>query len=204
MVLICAVDKLIFLQLTNIIWGEAGENDDHIVPFQEGNENYRSKKEWSQEGSSIKPTERKTQGVKIDYNDKKLENISNTNSNERTSVSGFSLDSWPDLSLSNDAKADKDTSGTDATENVADITKFDLTSNGKMIAYGIEIFKVMVVPFFIIFFLKKKKIPTAEKAELAKDPELFQNPNGGKDQGDFVDYSWDNIGSFDDLDRIFR
>ena len=41
-------------------------------------------------------------------------------------------------------------------------------------------------------------------AELGKDPEIFQNPNDGKEQGDFVEYSWANIGSFDDLDRIFR
>lgn len=42
------------------------------------------------------------------------------------------------------------------------------------------------------------------KAVVDKDPEIFQNSQEGKDQGDFVDYSWDNIGSFDDLDRIFR
>ncbi|XVF82022.1 hypothetical protein PTKIN_Ptkin16aG0009400 [Pterospermum kingtungense] len=43
----------------------------------------------------------------------------------------------------------------------------------------------------------------AKTAELGKDPENFQNPNEGKEQGVFVDYSWANIGSFDDLDRIF-
>lgn len=41
------------------------------------------------------------------------------------------------------------------------------------------------------------------KPELDKDPENFQNSHEDKDQGDF-DYSWANIGSFDDLDRIFR
>ncbi|CAI8596009.1 unnamed protein product [Vicia faba] len=35
------------------------------------------------------------------------------------------------------------------------------------------------------------------------DAELFQNADEGKEQGDFVDYDWANIGSFDDLDRIF-
>ncbi|XP_058721757.1 protein LNK2-like isoform X1 [Vicia villosa] len=35
------------------------------------------------------------------------------------------------------------------------------------------------------------------------DAEFFQNADEGKEQGDFVDYDWANIGSFDDLDRIF-
>ena len=42
------------------------------------------------------------------------------------------------------------------------------------------------------------------KADLDKDSEIFENPQDSKDQGDFVDYSWANIGSFDDLDQIFR
>ncbi|XP_073224411.1 protein LNK2 isoform X4 [Cicer arietinum] len=36
-----------------------------------------------------------------------------------------------------------------------------------------------------------------------KDADFFQNAEEGKEQGDFVDYDWANIGSFDDLDRIF-
>ncbi|CAK8564607.1 unnamed protein product [Lathyrus sativus] len=35
------------------------------------------------------------------------------------------------------------------------------------------------------------------------DAEFFQNADEGKEQGDFVDYDWANIGSFVDLDRIF-
>ncbi|KAH7548516.1 hypothetical protein JRO89_XS14G0145900 [Xanthoceras sorbifolium] len=162
----------IYLQLTDIIWGEAGEADDHIVPYQEGNENYGNNKAWSQEPASIKPTERKATGAKIDFNGKKLESVSNFNSNERNSPSGFGMDSWSDLSLSNAAQADQDSMGTEVTDNVAEITKFCS--------------------------------PSGVKAELDKDPKIFQNPDEGKDEGDFVDYSWDNIGSFDDLDRIFR
>ncbi|KAL5799213.1 hypothetical protein ACOSQ4_032097 [Xanthoceras sorbifolium] len=158
-------------ELTDIIWGEAGEADDHIVPYQEGNENYGNNKAWSQEPASIKPTERKATGAKIDFNGKKLESVSNFNSNERNSPSGFGMDSWSDLSLSNAAQADQDSMGTEVTDNVAEITKFCS--------------------------------PSGVKAELDKDPKIFQNPDEGKDEGDFVDYSWDNIGSFDDLDRIF-
>ncbi|XP_059430332.1 protein LNK2 [Corylus avellana] len=40
-------------------------------------------------------------------------------------------------------------------------------------------------------------------AQHDKDAEIFQNTHEGKEQGDLVDYDWVNIGSFDDLDRIF-
>jgi ABC-type uncharacterized transport system YnjBCD substrate-binding protein len=43
-----------------------------------------------------------------------------------------------------------------------------------------------------------------ETDHLDKDTEIFQNSHEGKEQGGFVDYGWASIGSFDDLDRIFR
>jgi ABC-type uncharacterized transport system YnjBCD substrate-binding protein len=45
---------------------------------------------------------------------------------------------------------------------------------------------------------------TEETTQHEKDAQFFQNAAEGKEQGDFVDYDWANIGSFDDLDRIFR
>ncbi|WJX30749.1 hypothetical protein P8452_19252 [Trifolium repens] len=42
-----------------------------------------------------------------------------------------------------------------------------------------------------------------ETTQHEKDAQFFQNAEEGKEQGDFVDYDWANIGSFDDLDRIF-
>lgn len=46
---------------------------------------------------------------------------------------------------------------------------------------------------------------SAEKpAELSDCSETFQYQNEDKDGTDLVDYDWANIGSFDDLDRIFR
>lgn len=48
------------------------------------------------------------------------------------------------------------------------------------------------------YFLK------AETDQLEKDAEIFENTDEGKEQGNLVDYGWANIGSFDDLDRIFR
>ncbi|KAF5742442.1 hypothetical protein HS088_TW09G00490 [Tripterygium wilfordii] len=49
----------------------------------------------------------------------------------------------------------------------------------------------------------KTDLDPLESAQSAKDPENFQSPNEDKEQSDFVDYGWANIGSFDDLDRIF-
>lgn len=40
--------------------------------------------------------------------------------------------------------------------------------------------------------------------QIDKVYDFLQNPPEDKEQGDFVDYGWANIGSFDDLDRIFR
>ncbi|KAB2621000.1 hypothetical protein D8674_040203 [Pyrus ussuriensis x Pyrus communis] len=123
------------------IWSEAVESEDHIVPYNEASEDYRNKKQWKQESHTIKPTEQKTHGPKIDLQDRRI------------STSEFGMDSWPDLSLANVAKSEQHC--------------------------------------------------IAEAIQLDKDGEIFQNSNEGKEQGDLVDYGWANIGSFDDLDRIF-
>lgn len=41
-------------------------------------------------------------------------------------------------------------------------------------------------------------------SELGKGSDIFHSSDESKEQGDFDDYSWANIGSFDDLDRMFR
>ncbi|KAG6677095.1 hypothetical protein I3842_14G008600 [Carya illinoinensis] len=43
----------------------------------------------------------------------------------------------------------------------------------------------------------------AEVSNNLIDAEIFQNTHEDREQGDFVDYEWANIGSFDDFDRIF-
>ncbi|XWS56981.1 hypothetical protein CRYUN_Cryun09bG0132500 [Craigia yunnanensis] len=158
-------------ELTDIIWGEAGETEDCIVPYHEGDENYRSKKEWSQETATIKSTEQKTPEVKVDLHGRKFEGSSNFNADGGIATSGFGVGSWPELSLSNTAKTHQDSMGIKVSNNLVEVTKCSSKN--------------------------------AEMTELSKDPENFQNANDGKEQGDFVDYSWANIGSFDDLDRIF-
>ncbi|KAK8671327.1 hypothetical protein V6N13_037923 [Hibiscus sabdariffa] len=140
-------------ELTDIIWGEGGETDDHIVPYQEGSENCQSKKERSEETAAIKSTEQKTLGDKVDLHRIKLEGGSNLNANGRITTSRFGMDLWPELSLSSAAKTDHDSMASEVSDNLVDVTEC--------------------------------------------------SSKNGKDQGDFVDYSWANIGSFDDLDRIF-
>ncbi|KAJ8900298.1 hypothetical protein K2173_024938 [Erythroxylum novogranatense] len=44
---------------------------------------------------------------------------------------------------------------------------------------------------------------SGEIAELDNMTAMFQNPQEGKELGNFIDYGWANIGSFDDLNRIF-
>ncbi|XVE52266.1 hypothetical protein DITRI_Ditri02bG0109400 [Diplodiscus trichospermus] len=158
-------------ELTDIILGEAGLTEDHIVPDHEGGENYRTKKEWSQETATIKSIELKTPGAKVDLHGRKLGVSSNFNANGGIATSRLGMGSWPELSLSNTTKTDQDSMGSEVSNNLVEVTKCSSKNE--------------------------------EMAEFSKDPEIFQNPNDAKEQGDFVEYSWANIGSFDDLDRIF-
>ncbi|KAI4333014.1 hypothetical protein L6164_017871 [Bauhinia variegata] len=142
-------------ELANIIWGEAGESDDHIVPYPEATEDLRNRKEWNQEAGN-KPAEQKKPEAKNDFHGRKLGSSSNLNNSEGISVAGFGANSWPDLSLSSAVKTDQCSLGTDVSKNSSEISKFSSSRNDE-----------------------------------------------GKEQGDLVDYGWANIGSFDDLDRIF-
>ncbi|XP_057807826.1 protein LNK2 isoform X3 [Salvia miltiorrhiza] len=165
-------------ELTNIIWDEAGESDDHIVPYPDQVEEKPSilfgdppKKEKNQRISNASPPEvknsptRAEDGVELDSNC-----INDTGDPE----TGFDHTSWsdcPDPSLSNVAKAEPDTAGAMITKNIAKSSE-----HGSIID---------------------------ETAQFKKDSEIFENPPEDGEQGDFVDYGWANIGSFDDLDRIF-
>uniref|UniRef100_A0A6N2JWN0 Uncharacterized protein n=1 Tax=Salix viminalis TaxID=40686 RepID=A0A6N2JWN0_SALVM len=155
-------------ELTNIIWGEVDDCDDHIVPYPKASEDYCKKKESSEEASTIKSSEQKAPGAKVDIEGRKLESISNVDTIEGTSSLGLDMDRWPDFSSSNAAKTEQDSLATSISNNLTDITELDSAAD-----------------------------------HLDKDTEIFQNPHEGKAQGDFVDYGWASIGSFDDLDRIF-
>ncbi|XP_038889673.1 protein LNK2 isoform X2 [Benincasa hispida] len=135
-------------ELANIIWGEAADSDDHIVPYREASENYYDKKEWNQDTVYTKVVEQKSPGTDVDDNHgRKLES---SPGKEGTSTSNLSNDPLADVSLSKPSRIDRDS-----------------------------------------------------KAAMTKGATNFQSSEEGKEQADFVDYGWANIGSFDDLDRIF-
>ncbi|KAK9912890.1 hypothetical protein M0R45_036724 [Rubus argutus] len=94
-------------ELANIIWGEACESDDHIVPYPEASDDYRDKMDHNQESDTIKPTEQKTPGAKIELHGREPESSSNFETGEGISTSGFGTDSWPDLSLSSFEKTEQ-------------------------------------------------------------------------------------------------
>lgn len=52
-----------------------------------------------------------------------------------------------------------------------------------------------------IVFLSSKYIDATGQIDKVSD--FLQNPPEDR-ESEFADYSWANIGSFDDLDRIFR
>ncbi|MED6124465.1 hypothetical protein PIB30_059122 [Stylosanthes scabra] len=158
--------------LANIIWGEAGENDDHIVPYPEGSEDLNNKKEWNQEAGT-KLNEQKKPEAKTTFHERKIGSSSNHDTGEELPGSGYGKNPWPNLSLSTVDKLDQGSLGTEVSKNLSELSKLS-SSRGE------------------------------ETTQLDKDAEVFQNAEEVKEQGDFVDYGWANIGSFDDLDRIFR
>ncbi|CAA0808946.1 Unknown protein [Striga hermonthica] len=123
-------------ELTNIIWGDGGESDDHIVPYPDQIEEKPAvlygKESNHQSSTIISPLEPKKHTAKPESDD-----------STRASA-----------------------------------------SNGKSTSP------------------KKSSVPD-EMAQLDKDSGIFENPAEEREDGDFVDYGWANIGSFDDLDRIF-
>ncbi|GER28545.1 hypothetical protein STAS_04343 [Striga asiatica] len=123
-------------ELTNIIWGDGGESDDHIVPYPDQIEEkppiLYGKESNHQTSTIISPLQLKKHTAKPESDDSTRASASN----------------------------DKSTSP-----------------------------KISSLP--------------DEMAQLDKDSGIFENPAEDREDGDFVDYGWANIGSFDDLDRIF-
>ncbi|PON49543.1 agglutinin-like protein [Parasponia andersonii] len=157
-------------ELANIIWDEAAESGDHIVPYPKESDDCRNKKEWKQADSINQPTDNKIPKAKVDLHGKKVESGYNLVNHDKSSDSRMEVESWPDLPLSNAADSERESVGTEVSNGLSEITKYDSPR-------GID--------------------------GLDKDAEIYQGSYEGKEQGDFVDYAWANIGSFDDFDRIF-
>ena len=108
----------LYFQLANIIWGEAGESDDHTVPYPNKNEKKIpaifgvSNKDWNQEGAYVKPIEQTASGAKTLFHGNKQEHGTNLDINEGLSGTGFAAGSWSDLSSSSAVKTNQDSTGT--------------------------------------------------------------------------------------------
>lgn len=154
-------------ELTSIIWGEAGENGEHVVPYQAGKEDDRPNKIQNEDITTLKPSEQKPLGAKLGLHGMKLECFNRSNKNGGIAVS--SLDSWRNLSSSEAAKDEQGSVGTGVSDNVTEINECNLSK---------------------------------ETAQHNADADIFGNTQD-KEHTDFSDYGWENISSFDDLDRIF-
>ncbi|KAI5681848.1 hypothetical protein M9H77_03076 [Catharanthus roseus] len=167
-------------ELTNIIWGEAGQGEDHIVPYPDDSQEKppdlysdQIKKEQNQDAVDIKPSEKNTSIPETDLLGVKLEGSSKYVANEGLETTGFSVDSWPNLSLPSNVEAEHGSLGTKASNALTEISKHESKSEDKAAAQD-------------------------------NASEIFQSPLEESEQRDFVDYSWATVGSFEDLDRIFR
>lgn len=121
----------VFNQLTNIIWGETGESDDHIVPYPDESDGKPPasrgdsvKEEWDLEASNAKPGDQKKHAPKSGF-DIKLESSSKHATDEALPALAFGKDSWPDLSLSNTTKMDQGSSCKETTNDVTEISKHE-------------------------------------------------------------------------------
>ncbi|EYU38268.1 hypothetical protein ABFS82_02G112200 [Erythranthe guttata] len=160
-------------ELTNIVWGEARESDDHIVPYPGQIEEKPavlfgdpSKKEINQQTTNISSVEQKKPTVKSEY---AVELDSSPKYDTCEPVTGVGPHS--ETSSSNAAKADPESIDVAASSNIANSSKNVSLRD--------------------------------ETSQFAKESDIFENTPEDGEHSDFVDYSWANIGSFDDLDRIF-
>ncbi|XP_070012740.1 protein LNK2 isoform X3 [Nicotiana tabacum] len=164
-------------ELTDIIWSDTGQSDDHTVPYPDRSEEeapaYKDniKKEWDVEASSFKPTDQKKPTTKTDLSDFKLDGSSKHDTGGATITAGYRGESSADLSLTNATKSNQDSLGAKASNNLTEVSKQECFRD--------------------------------ERNRLDDDSRVFHHQSGGLEQGDFIDYGWANIGSFDDLDKIF-
>lgn len=163
-------------EVTNIVWADDDASDDHIVPFsKEGDENQRGIS-----GESLKKV--------WDKEDDK------SSSSQRV-LSGKT--DGPGLNKLGSYTQDEVHKGNCVTAislwpdlSLSDVSRTDQDSFDTELSNNLtEITKLDS---------SKDVAPQVNKAS-----EAFQNEDADREQGDFLDYGWANIGSFDDLDRIF-
>ncbi|KAI6675964.1 hypothetical protein NL676_036760 [Syzygium grande] len=188
-------------ELTSIIWGEAGENGEHIVPYPAGKEDDRPKKIQNDDIATLKPSEQKPLGAKLDLHGMKPECFNGSNKNGGITVS--SLDSWPNLSSSEAAKDEQGSVGAGVCDNVTEINECNSSKGGEnAISYDTKHTAHFELTCDISNTSRQTSISPVETAQHDADTDIFGNTQG-EEHSDFADYGWENISSFDDLDRIF-
>ncbi|XP_055817984.1 protein LNK2 isoform X3 [Solanum dulcamara] len=164
-------------ELTDIIWAETGESEDHIVPHPDGSEGKAPvygdniKNKWDVEASNIKPTDQKKPATKMDLCNIKLDGSSKHDTDGATITAGCRMELGADLSLTNATKRNQDSLGAEESNNLTEVPKHECLRD--------------------------------ERNRFGDDTRAFHHQNEELEQGDFIDYGWANIGSFDDLDKIF-
>ncbi|PIA53730.1 hypothetical protein AQUCO_00900366v1 [Aquilegia coerulea] len=172
-------------ELGNIIWGEASEVDDHIVPYPSGNEEKplviygdNRKKQFIQEAKPFKVADQRVSGAKDYFSGSTVESGAECNTKEALDASRSETDSWPDSPLMNVA-CDEKYAERNAQNSIS-----------------------MQAPEFGTYIPKFNS--ARDTAQLDDGSGLLGNESQDKEHNDFLGYSWDNIGNFDDLDSMFR
>ncbi|XP_052193067.1 protein LNK2-like isoform X2 [Diospyros lotus] len=163
-------------ELANIVWDEAGDSDDHIVPYPGGCLKKppglypdHTENECNQESANAKPAELRKNVTKSDHLGGKQETSSQYDTGG-TCAGGHSNDSRSNLSQT--AKTDQAPIGNQVSTKLNEIAKIH-------------------------------SLRDDERSQLDNCSEIFQNHHDDKEPSNFDDYAWANIGSFEDLDRIF-
>lgn len=152
-------------QLTDIIWGETGESDDHIVPHPDGSEGKAPsygdniKKEWAVEASNIKPTDQKKSTTKTDLSNIKLDGSSKHDSGGASITAGCRMELGADLSLTNATKSNQYSLGAEASNNLTEVPKHECLrgSNANVFSLLYEINNLQLqLKIELLAYLKKK------------------------------------------------
>ncbi|KAI4302495.1 hypothetical protein MLD38_038231 [Melastoma candidum] len=173
--------------IANIIWGEAGDSGDHIVPYPDKGEQDGHKKFQNQEPMDNKPTEHNLSGAKLDFQGIRPERSAASKTNGQSSASVMA--SWPNVATSEVAET--------GLSSLNDEMFSDSVLNGKYFADEIR---------------EHIRRNSARHSEWFVDSEQLDWLDGesepyvnleGQELSDFGKYGWENIDSFDDIDRMF-
>lgn len=146
-------------ELSDIIWGETGGDNDHLVPYQVENDvkppvsrGDNVEEEWNIEALRVKSGHQKKLDTKSDSH-VRLERSSKHATDEACPALALSMDSWSGLS------------------SCTEPSKNSKHEDGSI--------------------------------QQGTNSEFFQKQQEDGEQSDFIDYDWDSIRSFDDLEKIF-